>query len=433
MTPAAFLDLLPDLLRSTTTNVMVLLLLMTLAQPRYRTWVMALPVAAVILICPVLEISLYLRRDYTRVAQLNLALIVVICVAMRPLFRDTFRQWLFSFITMANAFVAIIVLSYLLSRPLPWPAYAHTALRVVLFAGLITLFRRHIQPLYREAASKRSPFLLTILLLFVNLIYLLLSDGNIEAALDREPLTLLLQVCLMVATYLTIFLALRTMGREFALKERHLQDQARSERLRHQLGAMQDRLQLIDAAERKNRIAAHDRRHLDKTLLQLLRHHEIGEAIARLEQMVDAPAATAIRYCENPTVNATVATYAAAAREEGIAFKSSLDIPDELPADALELALVIGNLLENAINACRLLPPETERYIHFTCRSASQLVLEIENPYAGALTLDSQGYPAALESGHGIGFRSVLDFAERTGAQIRCSTESGLFRIRALI
>jgi len=60
----------------------------------------------------------------------------VLCFAVRTLFKDTFMQWLFSYITVQNIDI-VIILSFDGSRHLPYPFYANSLLRAILFYLLI--------------------------------------------------------------------------------------------------------------------------------------------------------------------------------------------------------------------------------------------------------------------------------------------------------
>jgi len=61
----------------------------------------------------------------------------VLCFAVRPLFKDTFMQWLFSYITVQNISDIVIILSFDGSRHVPYPSYANSLLRAILFYLLI--------------------------------------------------------------------------------------------------------------------------------------------------------------------------------------------------------------------------------------------------------------------------------------------------------
>ncbi len=58
-------------------------------------------------------------------------------------------------------------------------------------------------------------------------------------------------------------------------------------------------------------------------------------------------------FCENQAVNGLIREYAARAEKAGIAFAARLDLSAHIPIDDLTLCIVIGNLLENAIEASK--------------------------------------------------------------------------------
>ncbi|MBE5830459.1 MAG: ATP-binding protein, partial [Butyrivibrio sp.] len=88
--------------------------------------------------------------------------------------------------------------------------------------------------------------------------------------------------------------------------------------------------------------------------------------------------------------------------------------------------------LENAIHACDKVP-EAERFIEVTAKYKQQLLLEISNSCQEPVKLDQDGHPVASEDGHGIGTRSVLDFAKKTGSEIKYIAENDMFKVRMLI
>lgn len=101
--------------------------------------------------------------------------------------------------------------------------------------------------------------------------------------------------------------------------------------------------------------------------------------------------------------------------------------------DSLELAMVISNLLENAIQACEVLADGRERTIRFACRHVGRLVLEVSNPCDASVILDEYGHPLAQESGHGVGMKSVPAFARGYDGEVLYQIMDGIFRVRILI
>jgi hypothetical protein len=89
--------------------------------------------------------------------------------------------------------------------------------------------------------------------------------------------------------------------------------------------------------------------------------------------------------------------------------------------------------MENAIQVCEKLPKKQLRYIRFTARSVGRLLLEIENSCAEGVVIDENGYPVAIEAGHGIGSKSVIAFAKKYDGELIYKVENGVFRVRLLV
>jgi len=106
-------------------------------------------------------------------------------------------------------------------------------------------------------------------------------------------------------------------------------------------------------------------------------------------------------YCEPPAVNAAVCHYAGLAEQAGIRLEIALDIPSTVAVDALELSMVVSNLMGN--------------------------------PCAEDTVLDENGYPLAYGDGHGIGSKSVIAFVKKYDGELMYKIENGVFRVRLLV
>ncbi len=68
------------------------------------------------------------------------------------------------------------------------------------------------------------------------------------------------------------------------------------------------------------------------------------------------------------------------AREEGIELRLNVKIPEELKVDEYELIIILGNLLDNAVKACRKIE-DRNRYLDLSIRYKQEyLVIIVENP-----------------------------------------------------
>lgn len=423
----------PDLLRALVTDVMLILLLCTMAMPKYRDKRIYIAATALILAANLgANYYFYLNGDYTAVFYVDLAMLLVIAIVMKPLFSDSVMQWCFSYITMINIYAAIVFLSYYFRAVLPDPAYGNTLLRFLLFAAVILAFRRWVSALYRRVLDYWPVYILpatALLLCFLGHFF----GGDIQQMLTANGSPLFLLTLLGLSIYVAIVHSLKTITAQYRMREHHLVIEAERQYLQLATTGMAARLQLMETAALQNSRAAHDRRHFNHVLQGLLERGQTAEAAALLRRE-DRPAPELVRmFCENPVVNAAVSHYAGLAEQAGIRTEISLEVPAELKVDALALSMVVSNLMENALQACTRLPEGQTPYLRFIARHAGRLLLEIENSCSADTALDEAGQPVARREGHGIGSRSVAAFAKTHDAELLYRVENGSFRVRLLI
>lgn len=251
--------------------------------------------------------------------------------------------------------------------------------------------------------------------------------------LTEQAVPMKLLVLVMVAAYVSIFFTLRTISKEYALREENLNMQNNQELLHLSAHALETQIKLMDEIQQKSRIEIHDRRHLNNTLLELLEQQKTEEVIDFLKEQFVAEPVRVNDYCENAIVNAAVCYYMGLAENHDISTEISLDIPDSLSVTSLELAMVVSNLMGNAIQACEALEEGIERYIRLSCRHLGNLVLEISNPCNGAVTLNEYGYPVTKEKEYGACTKGVLAFEQEHDAKVMYLIEDGIFWVRLII
>lgn len=426
-------SLFPDLMRAVITDVMLVLLLSTMATPKYKSKAIYIIATTIILVANVsANCYFYLAENYTAVFYVDLAMLMVIGIALKPLFADKIMQWCFSYITMVNIYAVVVFLSYMFCDMFPRPIYGNAYLRLILFAVIIFVFHKWVSKLYRKVLDYWHIYILPV----ISLLACLLSyffGGNIEETLNSNYVPLLFVMLLGLSVYISIIHSLKTITEQYAMREENQKMQTEREYLQLAAGNMSQRLELMEEVSAQNSRAAHDRRHFNNVLLELLEQGKSGEAASLLQNQNQMAHKVGKVYCENAAVNAAVCHYAGLAEQVSIPTEIELDIPKELTVDSLELSMVVSNLMENSIRACGKLPQNRFPYLRFTCRSVGRLLLEMENPCAEDTALDERGYPVASEEGHGTGSRSVIAFAKKYDSELLYRVENGVFRVRLLM
>ncbi|WP_084078846.1 ATP-binding protein [Demequina sp. NBRC 110057] len=104
--------------------------------------------------------------------------------------------------------------------------------------------------------------------------------------------------------------------------------------------------------------------------------------------------------------------------------------------DAMDLVTIIGNALDNAIEAVAGIPDTEKRLIRVAIyRQDSLTMVRVENYFAGTLRT-VQGLPTTTKGDarhHGYGLKNMRDTAERYGGSMTARVEDGWFVLRVLL
>lgn len=422
-----------DLLRAAVTDIMLVYLLYVMSKPKFSRKSIYIGVTLILVASNLLiNTYFYLHNDYTSIVLVDFLMLLVIAVLLKPLFQETIAQWCFSYVTLLNIYIAVVVISYSLCDFFPNPYYAITGLRFFLFAVVTFALKRYFLSLYHEVLKRGNVYLLMLFVLFINLSYFMFGD-DVEQMLTDFMWPLLLLILLEILIYISIFYGMNIMSRESTLKEENLKMLNERQLLNLSARSMMERLRLMNEAAKQQSIVAHDQRHFNSTILELLEQGNPEDAIFLLQKQTKAIPLKRRHYCENTTVNATVAYYASMAESKDIAINIHLDIPSELAIDSLELSMAIANLLENAIHGCEALSTQEKKQLFLLAHHVGRLMLEISNPCLATTTLDEDGYPISLQEGHDIGTKSVLAFAKKYNAELFYRIENGIFTVRLIV
>jgi len=112
-------------------------------------------------------------------------------------------------------------------------------------------------------------------------------------------------------------------------------------------------------------------------------------------------------YCENVSVNAVISHYLDTAKEEGCEISAHLIILEETSnVPAMDLCVVLGNLLENAVEACR--GTSVRKFIRVNSMiKGTALFITVDNSYSGEIKKIGDSFMSGKREGEGIGISSV--------------------------
>lgn len=102
------------------------------------------------------------------------------------------------------------------------------------------------------------------------------------------------------------------------------------------------------------------------------------------------------------------------------------NIPENIILSDVELCSLLGNMLDNAVEACSRLP-ETERFIRiYIGRLKGQLYISVQNS-AGKLRREKGVFLSTKEGEHGYGLFRIDRVAKKYGGFVNRQNEEGVF------
>lgn len=172
--------------------------------------------------------------------------------------------------------------------------------------------------------------------------------------------------------------------------------------------------------------------------------HNHIEAIYQCLAQGDIP--EAIRYCEdlrapvreisqtiwtgNKATDYLISSKLALAEQEHIKTKVNIEYPRKTNIRSVDLTTILGNLLDNALEAAKTAPDKL-RFLTLTVRRInSMLIIKVENGY-GEIPTQENGKlmtSKADKAFHGLGLKSIQTTAELYDGTINTEYEGGVFK-----
>lgn len=294
-----------------------------------------------------------------------------------------------------------------------WLTYGQISVIVSLLSAVgFWLFVRFwlkavVEQLFAQLSSRSCSLLLTypsvslvILLIGVNTIF---SPDAISGR-GLEDVLFFLALCAMI---LVLYVMILNSTLEI-VSRRKTEEELRF--ARQLIGKQREHYnQTLDYIEQV-RIIKHDFRHHIHALLNMEKEEQT-RYLLNLKHELDT--AAEMVFCQNQSVNGLLQEYAARARQDGVEFQARLDLSARVPVDDLTLCIVIGNLLENALEACRRF--KGERFVHMQARwMDDHLMMMVENSYNGQIK-QSGGKILSSKKDGGLGMLSIRRILNRPG------------------
>lgn len=261
----------------------------------------------------------------------------------------------------------------------------------------------------------------------VTLILLLLTGDirsgtvTISALLAR----VLLLICMFLISHFMILFIQQ-------LKEQ-LETNTRNQAMERLLQIQHDQYSMLQARIAENRRARHDFRQHLRVIQDCVKRGDLEDLKSYLaEYEKQFPSHSDHIYCNSYAVNAILAFYADKAENHNIRLDVKIQMSDTPVIPETEFCVLLGNLLENALDACQTGRPESETSQPFirVCAiqtGTSTLSITVDNTSVFKPTWINEKLVSTKAAGSGIGTESIRMIAEQYHGDARFEWRDGVF------
>ena len=186
----------------------------------------------------------------------------------------------------------------------------------------------------------------------------------------------------------------------------------------------------MDQQQQQVRRLRHDMANHLAALAALLESGEGEEAVSYLGKLKEDPGVLVPqRWCGEPVIDAVLGAKAAAMEGLSISFQADIHLRETIPLEGPELCALLGNLLDNAMEACAMVETGL-RKVRLRLRADRGLfILRLSNPCKGEVK--RQGVHLVTSKAdaahHGIGTESVRAIVEEHRGSVEFTEKDGTF------
>jgi len=163
-------------------------------------------------------------------------------------------------------------------------------------------------------------------------------------------------------------------------------------------------------------------------LLQTGDVEKVGLYLAEIRKQM--PEGELHYYCVDSVVNALLASYAKNCEKFNIKYNAKIALPKTLSIPRYDMCIILGNLLENALEACKKL---NGGEIELNMKTNEQhLAIMVKNSFDGVVS-EKNGELTSTKKDGGFGLRSVKAIAERYGGHVTIERTENIFTIYVMV
>ncbi len=190
----------------------------------------------------------------------------------------------------------------------------------------------------------------------------------------------------------------------------------------------------VETMYRKMRGWRHDYHNHIQTLKAHMSMGQYEEADAYLDRLEDdLVSVDTVLKTGNVMVDAILNSKLSLIQERNIRVDATAIVPEDIALPDIDLSVLIGNLMDNAMESCTALP-ENERFIRiYIDVIKQQLYISVTNSMSGRARKRGGRFLSDKQGHHGFGLLRIDDIVAKHRGYLNRQTENGIFATEVML
>lgn len=159
------------------------------------------------------------------------------------------------------------------------------------------------------------------------------------------------------------------------------------------------------------------------------------EAGSYLDQLDEDLGQVKVKYqTGNVSLDAILNSKLSLAEKENVDVNCKVELYEELAISDIDLCVLIGNLIDNAVESCSLLTDNEKRFLRiYICVRRNQLYIAVTNATGEVIRRLDQEYITHKRGNHGHGLKRIDAIVEKYQGYIKRANEPGVFSTEIML
>ncbi len=163
-----------------------------------------------------------------------------------------------------------------------------------------------------------------------------------------------------------------------------------------------------------------------KAYLEMGKLEELGDYLNQLDE--DLTTVDKVIKTGNTKIDAALNSKISLAKQKGIRVEAKAIVPQEISISEVDLSLIIGNLMDNAVESCMKIEEEEKRFIRiYVDVLKGQLYLYIMNSVGDKLKRSGNKYLSTKKGNHGFGLMRLDNVVKKYKGYLNRQDETDVF------